>query len=40
MGMMALIQAGDATNAAQLDTYKPAGTAEKRYEELKAELAK
>ena len=40
MGMMALIQAGDATNAAQLDTYKPAATAEKRYEELKAELAK
>jgi pseudoazurin len=40
MGMMALIQAGEPTNAAQLDTYKPASTAEKRYEELKAELAK
>lgn len=38
MGMMAMIVAGDLTNKAQLDTYKPAATAEKRYEELKAQV--
>jgi pseudoazurin len=38
MGMMALIVTGEAANAAQLDSYKPAGTAEKRFLELKAQV--
>ena len=41
MGMMAMIVAGDdLPNKAQLDSYKPAATAEKRYEELKAQVGK
>jgi pseudoazurin len=38
MGMMAMIVAGEPANAAQLDSYKPAGTAEKRFLELKAQI--
>lgn len=38
MGMMAMIIAGDLTNAAQLDSYKPAASAEKRFLELKAQV--
>jgi pseudoazurin len=38
MGMIGMVVAGDLTNKGQLDTYKPAGTAEKRYEELKAQV--
>jgi pseudoazurin len=40
MGMMALIKVGEPGNAAQLDSYKPAATAEKRFGELKAEITK
>lgn len=41
MGMMALIVAGDELpNKDQLETYKPAGTAQKRYDELKAQVGK
>ncbi|WP_072392616.1 pseudoazurin [Hyphomicrobium sp. CS1GBMeth3] len=39
MGMIALIVAGDELpNKDQLESYKPAGTAQKRYEELKAQV--
>jgi pseudoazurin len=38
MGMIALIVAGEPTNKAQLDSYKPAGTAQKRFDELKAQM--
>ncbi len=38
MGMIGAVVAGDPTNKAQLDTYKPAGSAVKRYEELKAKI--
>ena len=39
MGMMALIVVGDELpNKDQLETYKPAGTAQKRYDELKAQV--
>jgi pseudoazurin len=38
MGMMALIVAGEPANAAQLDSYKPTTTAEKRFLELKAQV--
>jgi pseudoazurin len=39
MGMIALIVAGDdLPNKAQLDSYKPAGTAEKRFQELKSQV--
>jgi pseudoazurin len=38
MGMLGMIVAGEPTNKAQLDTYKPAGTAQKRYDELKAQV--
>lgn len=39
MGMIALIVAGDdLPNKDQLETYKPAGTAQKRYEALKAQV--
>jgi len=40
MGMIALIVAGEPTNKAQLDTYKPPSQAEKRYLELRAEVEK
>ncbi len=39
MGMIALVVAGELTNKAQLDSYKPAGTAQKRYDELKAQVS-
>ena len=39
MGMIGAVVAGDLTNKAQLDTYKPAGSATKRFEELKAKIA-
>ena len=38
MGMMAMIVAGEPANAAQLDSYKPAASAEKRFLELKAQV--
>lgn len=38
MGMIGAVVAGDPTNKAQLDTYKPASSAVKRYEELKAKI--
>jgi pseudoazurin len=39
MGMIALIVAGDELpNKDQLESYKPAGTAQKRYEALKAQV--
>lgn len=38
MGMIALITAGELTNKDQLESYKPAGTAEKRFNELKAQV--
>jgi pseudoazurin len=38
MGMMALIVAGEPANAAQLDSYKPSSSAEKRFLELKAQV--
>ncbi|MDQ8697474.1 pseudoazurin [Hyphomicrobium sp. LHD-15] len=41
MGMIALIVAGDELpNKDQLESYKPAGTAEKRYLELKEQVGK
>ena len=40
MGMIGAVVAGDLTNKAQLDTYKPASSAAKRYEELKAQITK
>lgn len=41
MGMIAFVVAGDdLPNKAQLDTYKPAGTAEKRYNALKEQVGK
>jgi pseudoazurin len=41
MGMIALIVAGDdLPNKDQLESYKPAGTAEKRYLELKGQVGK
>lgn len=40
MGMIALVVAGDdPPNKAQLDSYKPSATAQKRYDALKAEAA-
>lgn len=38
MGMIGMVVAGEPANKAQLDTYKPAGSAEKRYEALKAQV--
>jgi pseudoazurin len=38
MGMMAMIVAGEPANAAQLESYKPSGGAEKRFLELKAQV--
>ncbi|MBN8913722.1 MAG: pseudoazurin [Rhizobiales bacterium] len=38
MGMLAMVVAGDPTNKAQLDTYTPPGTAEKRYTALKEQV--
>lgn len=39
MGMLAMIVAGDELpNKEQLESYKPAGTAQKRYDELKAQV--
>lgn len=39
MGMLALVVAGDELpNKGQLDTYKPAGTAQKRYDALKEQV--
>lgn len=39
MGMIAFVVVGDEPpNKGQLETYKPAGTAMKRYEELKAQV--
>ncbi|MBX9861814.1 MAG: pseudoazurin [Hyphomicrobium sp.] len=38
MGMIGLVVAGDLTNKAQLDSYKPAGSATKRFDELKAKI--
>ena len=39
MGMIAFIVAGDELpNKDQLESYKPAGTAQKRYDELKAQV--
>ena len=38
MGMIGAVVAGDPTNKAQLETYKPASSAVKRYEELKAKI--
>ncbi len=41
MGMIAFVVAGDdLPNKGQLDTYKPAGTAEKRYNALKEQIGK
>jgi pseudoazurin len=41
MGMMAFIVAGDELpNKGQLETYKPAGTAEKRFNALKDQVGK
>ena len=40
MGMLAMIVAGDPTNKAQLDSYTPPGTAEKRYNALKEQVGK
>lgn len=40
MGMIALIVAGDATNKAQLDSYTPPGTAQKRLDALKEQVGK
>ena len=37
MGMIGMVVAGDPTNKAQLDTYKPAGTAHKRFDALNSE---
>ncbi|MCC7252466.1 pseudoazurin [Hyphomicrobium sp.] len=39
MGMIALVVAGDELpNKGQLDTYKPSGTAQKRYDALKEQV--
>lgn len=38
MGMMALVVAGEPANAAQLDSYKPSSSAEKRFLELKGQV--
>ncbi|MGE3228659.1 MAG: pseudoazurin [Hyphomicrobium sp.] len=40
MGMLAMVVAGDLTNKAQLDTYTPPGTAQKRYDALKEQVGK
>jgi pseudoazurin len=41
MGMIAFIVAGDELpNKSQLETYKPAGTAQKRYDALKEQVGK
>lgn len=40
MGMIGLIVAGDPTNKAQLDSYTPPGTAQKRLDGLKEQLGK
>ncbi len=37
MGMVALIVAGEPTNKAQLDAFKAAGGAKKRWDELVAQ---
>jgi pseudoazurin len=38
MGMIGLVVAGEPTNKAQLDSYTPPGTAQKRLDGLKAQL--
>lgn len=38
MGMIGAVVAGDQTNKAQLESYKPAGSATKRFEELNAKI--
>jgi pseudoazurin len=40
MGMIALIVAGEPTNKAQLDSYTPPGTAQKRLDALKEQFGK
>lgn len=40
MGMLAMVVAGDPTNKAQLDSYAPPGTAQKRFDALKEQVGK
>lgn len=40
MGMLAMVVAGDLTNKAQLDSYAPPGSAQKRLDALKEQIGK
>jgi len=40
MGMLAMVVAGELTNKAQLDSYTPPGSAQKRYDALKEQVGK
>lgn len=40
MGMLAMVVAGDPTNKAQLDSYTPPGSAQKRFDALKEQVGK